>query len=311
MRATTDQVGRAHHHLNPVQVTGLRGLDRRRELGQLNAVAGRGRDVLDRGVIVTGQHRAKPAGLGHRRGLMVIAKPRAQIHQVRHMHLEIGGGHVLFAHDILGQLVQIAELTLTGGVVHQADDADAVLGAELFQLGDQGLGTHLGAQVQIVADPQGPFVAQRPELGRQLSRIGAVVAFARGDRPHPHRVKHGGDPRSGQFGVMGDDRAGMGPVDLGAGLHVTFKVIGVQLNQTGQDHITAAINRARSDVRARVDVGDDPVHNPQRSGDHLIRQNQTRVAKNCFTHVMLLVGHGPFMAGLSYDCCTPALGRCP
>ena len=63
------------------------------------------------------------------------------------------------------QLGDVGELPLTGRVVHEAEDADAVLGAELGELLDQGLRADLGAQVQPVADAQRPGTAQAVDLG--------------------------------------------------------------------------------------------------------------------------------------------------
>ena len=70
--------------------------------------------------------------------------------------------------------VSVAELPFAGRVVHQADDADAVLGAELVQLVDQGFRADLGAQVQEMADPQGALGAQPEDLVGQRPGIFAV-----------------------------------------------------------------------------------------------------------------------------------------
>ena len=87
------------------------------------------------------------------------------------------------------------------------------------------------------------FIGQRPGI---FAIVGLGV---RHDRAHPQRIENRGDPDAGQFGVMGDDGGGMGPVDLGARLDVAFEVVGVQLDQAGHHQIAAAIDGAR---RARL-----------------------------------------------------------
>ena len=97
-----------------------------------------------------------------------------------------------------------------------------------------------------MADPQRTPRPQVQDLVGQRAGIFAVVALGlRHDRPHPQRIEHRGDADAGQFGIMGDDGAGMGPVDLGARLDMAFQVVGVQLDQPRQHQIAAAVDRSR------------------------------------------------------------------
>ena len=120
------------------------------------------RDLRRGGVVVAGERRAEPARAGDRRGLVAGAVAGARAPSAsRDVRLELGLGHVAAAGGVVAQLVDVGELALAGGVVHQADDADAVVGAELGELLDQRLRAGLGAQVQAVADAQRAGVVQR------------------------------------------------------------------------------------------------------------------------------------------------------
>ena len=196
----------------------------------------------------------------HQQGAAIgvqLAHAGAQGLLVGDMVQELGIRQALLAADIVAQLADVAELAFAGGVVHQADDADAVPGAELGHLLGQGLGTDLGAQVQEMADPQRPLGAQAQDLVGQGAGIFAVACIVRRhDRPHAQRVKDGGDAHAGQFGVMGDDRMGMGPVHAGARLDMAFQVVGVQFDQARHQQVALTIQRARGQGAALADLGD-------------------------------------------------------
>ena len=175
MRAAPDQVRRAHHHLDAVIVAGTGCRLGRWEFGEMRAVAGRGGDLRRGRVVMAGQHGAKTARLGHGGGLMQRAEPVAQRAQTGDM---VGKARVIkavLAADVILQLRQVAKLPLTRGVVHQADDADAVIGAELGQFGYQRFRTDLGPQVQKMADPQRAPGPQIQDLIRQRAGIFAVI----------------------------------------------------------------------------------------------------------------------------------------
>ena len=97
---------------------------------------------------MAGQHRAIAARGGDGRRLMRRAHPVAKLLLRRDMAHELVRRIAVLAHDIVLELGHVAELPLAGRVVHQADDADAVVGAELVQFLDQRFRTHLGPQVQ-------------------------------------------------------------------------------------------------------------------------------------------------------------------
>ena len=91
-------------------------------------------------------------------------------------------GHAVAALGVGAQRRELGELALAGGVVHQADDADAVALGELGQLLGQGLGADLGAQVQPVADAQPPGAVQPHDLGGERP---GVLARSPCGRPRP------------------------------------------------------------------------------------------------------------------------------
>ena len=156
VRAAADQVRGAGDHRDAVGAAGAGGGERGRELGEAGAVGGGGRDLGRGGVVVAGERGAEAAGLGDGGGLVAGAVPRLQVLEHGDVGLELGLGHGAAAGGVVAQLVDVGELALARGVVHQADDADAVVGREGGELVLEGLGADLGAQVQAVADAQAP-----------------------------------------------------------------------------------------------------------------------------------------------------------
>ena len=209
-------------------------------------------------------------------------------------------GQTVLAADVILELLHIAELPLARRVIHQANDADFVVGAKLGQFFHQRFRTDLGPQVDMVADRQRPAVAHRQDFIGHVAGVFpvALASFVRQDRPHPDRVENRGDPGARQLAVMGDDRRAVGPVDLGARLHVALKVVGVQLDQPGGEVAALAIDRSFGQGGAFRDIGDHPVTQHHAAGDHRIGQDDFGIGENgFFCHVnVTLVAH-PWMQG--------------
>ena len=171
MRAAAQQVRRPHHHRDALRAAGRRRLGGGRELGDPRPVAGRGRHLRRGRVVVAGERRAEPPRRRDRRRLVPRAVARARSAASRRdVRLELRLGHARGGRSHSRELGDVGELPLARGVVHQADDADPVLGAELGELLDQRLRAGLGAQVQPVADAQ--------RCRRACSRL-----ISRGERP--------------------------------------------------------------------------------------------------------------------------------
>jgi hypothetical protein len=96
---------------------------------------------------MAGQHRAETLRGIDGGAFMGVAHPVAQGLTRFHMLGEGRLGHAVLAHHVGAVLTDIGELPLPRRVVHQADDADAVIGPELRQLVDQRVGADLGPQM--------------------------------------------------------------------------------------------------------------------------------------------------------------------
>ena len=69
-------------------------------------------------------------------------------------------------------------MTLSGCVVHQADNANAIFGAKCCQFLKQGLRANLSAQMQEVTDLEHALRTGGQELVREFAGIVDVAAFA-------------------------------------------------------------------------------------------------------------------------------------
>ena len=98
---------------------------------------------------------AEPDGGGDGGGLVARAVAAADRDQARR-RAAANSASVIACRpcSVVAHLGDVGELALAGGVVHQADDADAVVRAEFGELLLQRLRADLGAQVQAVADAQ-------------------------------------------------------------------------------------------------------------------------------------------------------------
>ena len=196
-----------------------------REFGHFHPLIARGGHVVDRCVIMAGQGCTIPAGGGYGCGLMRRPKPCIKPFQISAMRLECGLIHGMLSHHILGKLRQVGKLPLSGGVVHQTDDAHPVSRAEFVQFFHQGFRTGFGAQMQMMTDPERRRIAQRQNLIGHGAGIFVMTAVSGQDRTHPQRIKHRADPAAGQFGVMRQNCCIMRPVDPGPGRDVLFQII--------------------------------------------------------------------------------------
>ena len=206
--------------------------------------------MLGRCVIMAGQNCAITAGFGDRASFVDCAIFFAQLHSLRNMCSEFRIAEVALFGDIGLEQIKIAELALARRVIHQADYADSVLWAELGHFIKQRRRTDLGSQVKEVADPKMPCGTHGQQIICQTTgifRIGTISGF---ERSHSQRIKHGGYAGRGQFGIMRQQRRKMRPSNRWSRLDMTFKVVGMQLDQAGQNEATAAIQRASRDMVA-------------------------------------------------------------
>ena len=178
MAAAANQVRAAHHHLDAMGAAGGGSFERGGKLSEVDTVGGTCRYLICGRVVVAGKDSAEAAGLGHDSRLMGIAQPVADVHLGGYVVHPIGFRQTVLPSIVVLQLGNVPELTLAGGVVHQTDDADLVFRPELGQFLHQRLGTDLGAQVQKMADLQGPLATKIKDFVRQCPRIFAAAGLA-------------------------------------------------------------------------------------------------------------------------------------
>ena len=97
---------------------------------------------------------------------------------------------------------------------------------------------------------------------------------------------------------MGDDRRSMRPVHAGARLDMAFQIVGMQLDQAGDQQIPLAILTARNATCAHV--GDYPVADQQMPLHGPVWQDKYGVVQDRFSHFMPL--SGAVSEGVSPDC---------
>ena len=81
---------------------------------------------------------------------------------------------------------------------------------------------------------------------------------------------------------MGEDRGAVRPLYFGAGRDVALKVVGMQLNQSRCEVVTAAIHRTTRHGCASVDCTDLAVAQGQAACHHLIPKDQLGVGEDRF-----------------------------
>ena len=117
--ATEHQVGRAHEDADARVMQRLCGLDRSRKLGDRNAICDRLRNVLKRCVVMARQRRAMLARERDKSAIIVRRVRGLIFDPLGEQPIKFGIGQTaLFAAIIVAQLALVAELPLTGRVVH-------------------------------------------------------------------------------------------------------------------------------------------------------------------------------------------------
>ncbi len=279
MGTTANEVGGAHHHCNAMAAARLGCLNRRGKFGKANAVDGRGCHLFRSRIVMARKNGAKSACLDDGPGFVFCAVLFLKAFQRLDMFFEFRIVHAAFFGDIGLQRRQIAELALTRGVIHQADDANPIFWSKGGQFIQQRLRACLGPQVQEMTDLEHACRARRQQFVGQFACIIDIAPLAGMNGAHPHGVEHGCNPGRGKFGIMCNQGGQMGPVHFGARLDMPLDIVGMQLDQTGQNPVARAIHRTRRDVVAFHNLGNHALFDCDRPGDHPVGQHQLRIGK--------------------------------
>ena len=164
--------------------------------------------------------------------------------------LEVGIRHSGLALVVDAEGVERGELALAGGVVHQRGDADAGVVLEGGEAFEHVRRRDLAAEVDemLGAEPALPLAVldrrgKRAHVGRL--ELGVVV------HADAERIEDGGDPRRGDLGVMGLDRGDRVPADARARRVVALEVVGVELDQTGDQPVAVEVDAGMARDRDR------------------------------------------------------------
>jgi hypothetical protein len=179
----------------------LCGLDRSRKLGDRNAICDRLRHVLKRCVVVARQRGAMIARERDESAIIVRRVRRLIFDPLGEQLVKFSIGQAaLFAAIIVAQLALVAELPLTGRVVHHRSETDLAETNQCARLGEDSRHRHLATQMQKMFDAQQVCRARlRDRPGQQIGlSVGLLDTLL---PPNPQRIEDRGDAAGGELTV--------------------------------------------------------------------------------------------------------------
>ena len=245
MGAAAHEIWRAHEHPHAAGVQRLRRLDGGREFGERDAILDRLRDVLRRRVVVARERNAAGAGERDERAVVRRGVAVRLLAPLLEHDVELGIGEPAgLAAVIVAQLLLVAELALAGRVVHQRDEPDVVAVDQCVASSTTLRHRHLAAQMEVMADPQHVGAARRGDRLGEQRRFAAHVlgAFL---APDAQRIEHRGDAAGRELRVVGHHRRHRVPVHLRPRHVMRFDVVGVELDEAGNDEVAPDVLGAR------------------------------------------------------------------
>jgi hypothetical protein len=207
-----------------------------------------------------------------------LGVPGLQRGRMRHLAFELLGTPALLARVVDARDLDVLPLALARRVVHQRDQRHARMAVEgLEQLDGVGRG-QLAAHVQVVVRTQQVFLAAVVERGERLVPGAAAQALGVG-LADAQRVEDGGDAGGGHLGVVRQQRGHLGPLHLRARHQVALEVVGVHLDQAGQQVVALEVDGGHAGV-AVVQRGDAAVHHRETALHQLVRQHHAGVGEH-------------------------------
>ena len=155
---------------------------------------------------------------------------------IHHLAVEFLVGPAFLAGVVDPRLFDVLPLPLAGRMVHQRDQADARVADKGLEQLDRVRRRQFAAHVQQVLGAQEPVLGRAAngvdDFAPALAAQGILVGIA-----DPEGVEYCGDARSRDFGVMRQERRQRGPAHLRARHQVALEVVGMELDQPGQEEI--------------------------------------------------------------------------
>ena len=279
MRTAADDVGPAHHHLDSSGARRLRRFDGDGKFCHRHAVGNCFRDLGLAGIVMAGKHAALPGSKLDQLPAVARRVLPVEIDPLLDERLDVGAFDLAPAHKEAAPRREIAELPLARRVIHERDDMDRVaLGISLRLLDHVGRGD-FAAQMREV------FGTQESGRGGGLNGIGErpqILAERRevGIGAGAERIVDRGDTGGGDLRVVGDHSAERVPADLWPRGEVALEMIGMELDQAGDDGVASQIKTCLGSI-ALAKIGDAPLRNRKPPApDHAVRQDQRGVRQD-------------------------------
>jgi hypothetical protein len=150
---------------------------------------------------------------------------------------------------------EVGDLTLSGGVVHERDEAEIGIGEDGFETGGGFRMGEFTAEVEeVIGAEEGGGLSQvkgEDAIGDKIAGETVEVAI----HTDADGVQDGGETESGHLGVVGEECGEGGPTGA-AGLEVLFQVIGVEFHAAGKQKVAIEIDGFRNRGTAAGDAGD-------------------------------------------------------
>ncbi len=174
-------------------------------------------------------------------------------------------------------LLAVVPLPLARRVIHHRCEAQHRMRAQRVEHFDYIGGRDLAAQMQKMIGAQQLALRKARERFRATrldAALARTVVRARADR---ERIEHGGDAGGGNLRVVDHER-GIGiPVHAGARREVLLEIVGVQLDQTGQQIVAVPVLGFARGCRAACNVANHAVFDPHNAGEFFIPRNDAGV----------------------------------
>ncbi len=241
MRAAAHEVRRAHHRRDAARVRRFGRRVRRRKLGERDALPRRLLDVLDHRVVMTRDGHAERAAARDDRAPVRVRVALLLVGQLGDRRRRLLVGPLAMPFLIVAPLLRILPLPLPRRMVHHRREPQARMARERIEHVDDVLRRDLAAQVQEVLGAQQPVRREARERVRAL-RLHVAPAHAdvqpRADR---ERVEHRRDACRRDLRVVRDERRIDVPVHARPRREMLLQVVGMQLDEPGQQIVAAPI----------------------------------------------------------------------